>query len=104
MRPEIASDSPLEESGFEPVVPATWPTRSRPSLSPGSHSYSCLRDQLVHREGPTVRIRFPPALSPLRTSFSGGKRGKVRGDDKGRCRREYLKRNRWFESGSLQQG
>src|SRR5258708_12434605 len=24
-----------------------------------------------------VRIRFPPALSPLRTSFSGGKRGKV---------------------------
>src|SRR5437868_6750525 len=36
---------------------------------------------------PMVRIRFPPALSPLRTSFSGGKRGKVRGDDKGRCRR-----------------
>jgi adenylate cyclase len=25
--------------------------------------------------------------SPLRTSFSGGKRGKVRGDDKGRSRR-----------------
>src|SRR5690242_18482939 len=43
--------------------PATWPTRSRPSLSPGSHSHSCLRDQLVHREGPTVRIRFPPAAS-----------------------------------------
>jgi hypothetical protein len=37
--------------------------------------------------GPMVRIRFPPALSPLRTSFSGGKRGKVRGDDKGRSRR-----------------
>ena len=34
-----------------------------------------------------VRIRFPPALSPLRTSFSGGKRGKIRGDDKGRSRR-----------------
>ena len=30
-------------------------------------------------EGPRVRILFPPALSPLRTSFSGGKRGKVRG-------------------------
>jgi len=59
----FAADSLLEESGFEPVVPATWPTRSRPSLSPGSHSHSCLRDQLVHREGPTVRIRFPPAAS-----------------------------------------
>src|SRR5439155_2031587 len=38
-----------------------------------------------------------------RTSFSGGKRGKVRGDDKGHPDGEYLKRNRWFESGSLQQ-
>jgi len=55
--------------------------------------------------GPRVRIHLPPALSPLRTSFSGGKRGKVRGDDKGRSRDgEYLKRNRWFESGSLQRG
>src|SRR5437016_7251364 len=41
----------------------------------------------VPPEGPAVRISFPPALSPLRTSFSGGKRGKVRGDDKGRSRR-----------------
>ena len=55
---------------LEPLVPATWTTRSRPSLSPGSHSHSCLRDQLVHREGPTVRIRFPPARSLLRTSLS----------------------------------
>src|SRR5437588_12764 len=48
-------------------------------------------------------ISFPPALSPLRTSSSGGKPGKVRGDDKGRSQDgEYLKRNRWFESGSLQ--
>ena len=38
------------------------------------------RDRPVSREGPAVRIHFPPALSPLRTSFSGGKRGKVRGD------------------------
>jgi hypothetical protein len=34
-----------------------------------------------------VRIHFPPAASPLRTSFSGGKRGKIRGDDKGESRR-----------------
>jgi hypothetical protein len=54
------ADSPLEESRFEPLVPGTWTTRSRLFLSPGSHSHSCLRDQLVHREGPTVRIRFPP--------------------------------------------
>src|ERR1700730_16528120 len=33
---------------------------------------------------PRVRIHFTPAKSLLRTSFSGGKRGKVRGDDKGR--------------------
>ena len=45
---------------FEPLVPGTWTTRSRPFLSRRSHSHSCLRDQLVHREGPTVRIRFPP--------------------------------------------
>src|SRR6266478_594632 len=38
-------------------------------------------------EGPRLRIRLPPALSPLRTSFSGGKRGEIRGDDKGRSRR-----------------
>src|SRR5439155_24796642 len=47
----------------DPWAPATCPTLSRPSLSPGSHSHSCLRDQLVHREGPAVRIRFPPPES-----------------------------------------
>ena len=36
----FVDDSPLEESGFEPSVPATWSTRSRLSLSPGSHSHS----------------------------------------------------------------
>src|SRR4029077_3866187 len=36
---------------------------------------------------PMVRIHLPPALSPLRTSFSGGERGKVGGDDRGRSRR-----------------
>src|SRR5439155_14215925 len=59
----FVDDSPLEESGLEPLVPATWTTRSRPSVSPSLLSHSCLRDQLVHREGPTVRIRFPPAAS-----------------------------------------
>jgi hypothetical protein len=54
----FAADSLLEESRFEPSVPATWTTRSRPSLSPGSHSHSCLRDQLVHRDR-----RFESALS-----------------------------------------
>jgi hypothetical protein len=61
----FAIDSLLEGAGFEPLVPATWTTRSRPSLSPGLHSRSCLRDQLVHRQGPTVRIRFPPPESRL---------------------------------------
>jgi Thiamine pyrophosphate enzyme, C-terminal TPP binding domain len=32
------------------------------------------------RAEPEVRIHLPPALSPLRTSFSGGERGKVRGE------------------------
>src|SRR4051812_4369502 len=54
--------------------------------------------------GPTVRIRFPPALSPLRTSFSGGKRARSAETTRDDPHGEYLKRNRWFESGSLQQG
>src|SRR6266446_1408700 len=39
--------SPVEESGFEPLVPATWTTPARPS--PGAHSRSGRRDQLVQR-------------------------------------------------------
>ena len=46
---------------------------------------------VVREEGPRVRIRLPPALSPLRTSFSGGKRGKVGGDDKGRSEQKLPK-------------
>src|SRR5262245_52838259 len=40
-----------------------------------SNSHSCLRDHLVHREGPTVRIRFPPAVSPSlsRSGFRGAR-------------------------------
>ena len=60
-RPPRETDSPLEESGFEPLFPATWTTRS------SSHSHSSLRDQLVPGEGPPVRIRFPPAASLART-------------------------------------
>src|SRR5882724_4950468 len=60
---KFAADSALEESGFEPLVPATWTTHSRPSLSPSSHSHSWLKDQLIPGEGPTVRIRFPPPRS-----------------------------------------
>ena len=85
----------------------------------------------IKREGPRVRIHFPPALSPLRTSFSGGKRGKVRRERNGhgRAPKSILaisdltlggstdradvpignaqqsllqQRDRWFESGSLQ--
>jgi hypothetical protein len=65
----FAPDSPLEESGFEPLAPATWTTHSRPSLSPSSHSHSWLKDQLIPGEGPTVRIRFPPPASQERTPF-----------------------------------
>src|SRR6267142_599516 len=54
--------------------------------------------------GPMVRIRLPPAVSQLRTSFSGGNVERsaetTRDDPDG----EYLQRNRWFESGSLQRG
>src|ERR1700730_13676287 len=63
----------------------------------GAHASRTLRTKLLRlfkpiralvvREGPRGRIHLPPALSPLRTLFSGGKRGKVRGDDKGRSRR-----------------
>src|ERR1700730_8199973 len=49
---------------------------------PGSDRWN-LASTTFPDAGPMVRIRLPPALSPLRTSFSGGKRGKVRGDDKG---------------------
>jgi hypothetical protein len=52
--------------------------------------------------GPKVRIRLPPALSPLRTSFSGGKRGRSAETTRDDPHGEYLKRSRWFESGSLQ--
>jgi hypothetical protein len=49
-----------------------------------------------------ARIHFPPALSALRTSFQEGSVDRsaetTRDDPDGEC----LKRNRWFESGSLQ--
>src|SRR6201981_4219477 len=41
---------------------------------PGSDRWN-LASTTFPDAGPMVRIRFPPALSPLRRSFSGGKRG-----------------------------
>ena len=66
IRPEIrfAPDSPPEESGFEPLVPRYVDDAFETIFIARLHSHSCLRGQLVHREGPTVRIRFPPAGSP----------------------------------------
>jgi uncharacterized protein DUF1499 len=58
-----------------------------PASAPTSPLFTRRRSQATNEGGPRVRIRLPPAVSPLRTSFSGGKRGKVRGDDKGRSRR-----------------
>src|SRR6267143_3828403 len=47
-------------------------------LPAGGVEEACSEKPPVLGGGPAVRIRLPPALSPLRTSFSGGKRGKVR--------------------------
>jgi hypothetical protein len=45
------------------------------------------KDVVFSPGGQWFESRFLQALSPLRTSFSGGKRGKFRGDDMGRSRR-----------------
>src|ERR1700738_2470083 len=50
----------------------------RPSNRHGRRD-CCLENGSGSVGEPKVRISLPPALSPLRTSFSGGKRGKVRG-------------------------
>src|SRR5438105_228954 len=71
LRPHRKTDSVAEREGFGPWVS---PERVGPESSNENHRR--------YPGGPGVRISLPPALSPLRTSFSGGKRGKVRGDDK----------------------
>jgi hypothetical protein len=72
-RSRFAPDSPLEGDGFEPSVPhkkrpfLAAPVRSRNSPS------ATKTGSFV--PGPMVRIRFPPALSQLRTGpsrFPGG--------------------------------
>jgi hypothetical protein len=92
----VRMDSPLEGTGFEPSVPLPR-LSSIPSGSRRDHRAKYGR--LSAR--PRVRCLSPPALSPLRTSFSGGNVERsaetTRDDPDG----EYLKRNRWFESGSL---
>src|ERR1700730_4644307 len=55
----------------------------RPSNRHGRRD-CCLENGSGSVGEPKVRIHLPPALSPLRTWLAGGKRGKVRGDDKGR--------------------
>jgi len=79
-------DSPAEEDGFELAVP---PRRERLwAATPGKHcrfgpqpvSGSAFHAAVLASSeepfagaGPMVRIRFPPAASPLRTDFSRGR-------------------------------
>ena len=94
----FATDSLLEGTGFEPSVPLLQKAllgvanRDVGTISGTKGQVRDREDRLggppmavPFAAGPMVRIRFPPALSPLRTSFSGGKRSKVRGDDKGKA-------------------
>jgi hypothetical protein len=57
VEPTISPDSLLEGSGFEPSVPRF---RDGPFCLCGT-SRSGRKDRLVLREGPAVRILFPPA-------------------------------------------
>jgi len=60
-------------TALSPEFEKLYARSGRPSIAPEKLTPS--------GEGPTVRIRFAPALSPLRTSFSGGNCGKVGGDE-----------------------
>src|SRR5215468_4733626 len=83
----FAPDSPLEGTEFEPSVPllrkallgvaigdggtkggATYKFRSEN----GNACLAWLPTAFPFAEGPRVRIRLPPAASPLRTNFSRG--------------------------------
>src|SRR5207248_9429676 len=81
MRPEseVRNRLTLEEAEFKPSVPlARVSLDSRGGEGAGGRSDRLERRRPFHG-GPVVRIRLPPALSPLRTSFSGGKRGRRQG-------------------------
>ena len=57
----FATDSPVEQAGFELVVPPSFsqlPERGRETISIGAANSPSLL-----KEGPAVRIRFPPAVS-----------------------------------------
>jgi hypothetical protein len=73
---QFAIDSPLEESGFEPLVPLA--TEMLIELARGISNATRMlavgdigrcRGCADSEVGPAVRIRFPPAASPVRTSF-----------------------------------
>ena len=84
-RDRFAVDSPLEEAGFEPSVPPPkrrpWGGGPRPTTVVAGDDL-CLMTHPAYRSGisfrqqprdpfvravPKVRIRFPPAWSPVRT-------------------------------------
>jgi hypothetical protein len=63
----FASDSPLEESGFEPLVPPSESAqpRHRPDLADCyTVTRLALQGDRFARAGPGVRIRYAPAASP----------------------------------------
>src|SRR5882672_6926563 len=57
------TDSPAEETGLEPLVPATCDARYRPLRLP-RHFRSIRTKPTPSQEGPAVRISFPPPRSP----------------------------------------
>jgi hypothetical protein len=65
------ADSPLEESGFEPLVPPSESAqpRHRPDLADCyTVTRLALQGDRFARAGPGVRIRFAPGKSLVRTS------------------------------------
>src|SRR5690242_16506756 len=74
------ADSPLEESGFEPLVPL----QTRHNRGTGPMHPSCILIPLAIESasllqvGPAVRIRFPPAESQVRTSITALRHADVR--------------------------
>jgi hypothetical protein len=59
---EFATDSPLEEDGFEPSVPRVESICLDTVLPPGAVEKAC-SDKHCTLGGPAVRIRLPPAGS-----------------------------------------
>jgi hypothetical protein len=75
---QFATDSPLEEDGFELPVPprcSVYPNRLFPPLLAAK---PC-RDRWIQPEGPMVRIRLPPAES--RANFRSVRLTRAEEDD-----------------------